>query len=69
MLISGRVPVQSLDGHPGSFWQKLAALLPIRDVPVIYSVLGICRVSHYPVLLELGKVISPSKFIFFKVKQ
>ena len=39
-----------------------------RDALVIHSVLGICRVSHYSVLLGLGKIISPSKFNFFKVK-
>jgi len=39
-----------------------------RDVPVNHPVLGICRVSHYPVLTGPGKIISPSKFNFFKVK-
>jgi len=27
-----------------------------RDVPVIHSVLGICRVYHYTVLLRLSKI-------------
>ena len=39
-----------------------------RDVPVIHSILGICRVSHHSVLLGPGKIISPSKFNFFKVR-
>jgi len=38
------------------------------DVPVIHSVLGIYRVSHYSVLLGLCKIISLSKFNFLKVK-
>ena len=39
-----------------------------RDVPGNHPVLGICRVSHYLVLLGPGKIIKPSKFNFFKVK-
>ena len=39
-----------------------------RDVPVNHPVLGICRVSHYPVLTGTGKIIDPSKFIFFQTK-
>src|SRR6218665_3628958 len=39
-----------------------------RDVPVNHPVLGICRVSHYPVLLGLGKIIYLSKFNFFQSK-
>ena len=49
-------------------WAKLPAwVADIRDVPVIHSVLGVCRISHYSVFV-LGKIISPSKFNFFKVK-
>ena len=33
-----------------------------RDVPVNHPVLGICRVSHYPVLSGPGKIIDPSNF-------
>src|SRR6218665_539858 len=32
-----------------------------RDVPVNHPVLGICRVSHYPILTGPGKIINPSK--------
>jgi len=39
-----------------------------RAVPGIHSALGICRVSKYSVILGLSKIISPSKFHFFKVK-
>jgi len=39
-----------------------------RDVPGNHPVLGICRVSHYPVLPGPGKIMKPSKFNFFKVK-
>ena len=38
------------------------------DVPVNHPVLGICRVSHYPVLPGPGKIINPSKFNFFQSK-
>src|SRR6218665_12463 len=50
---------------PGS---KLPQVIISRDVPVIHSVLGICRASHFSVLLGLCKIISPSKFNAFKVK-
>lgn len=39
-----------------------------RAVPITSSVLGICRVSQYSVMLELGQITSPSKFIFSKQK-
>ena len=39
-----------------------------RDVPVNHPVLGICRVSHYPVLLGPSKIFDPSKFNFFQSK-
>jgi len=39
-----------------------------RDVPVNHPVLGICRVSHYPVLSGPGKIINQSKFNFFQSK-
>jgi len=42
-------------------------MVHLRDVPVNHPVLGICRVSHYPVLPGPGKIIDPSTF-FFKVK-
>ena len=45
---------------------KMTNRVAIRDVPVNNPVLGICRVSHYPVLTGPGKVIDPSIFIFFK---
>ena len=47
---------------------QLLMLIITRDVPVIHSVLGIFGLSHYSVLPGLGKIIRPSKFIFFKVK-
>ena len=49
------------------FFYLLTYLL-IRDVPVNHPVLGICRVSHYPVLPEPGRIIDPSNFIFFQSK-
>jgi len=42
--------------------------IAVRDVPVNHPVLGICRVSHYPVLPGPGKIIDPSKFISFQSK-
>jgi len=41
------------------FWPNFT-----KDVPVNHPVLGICRVSHYPVLSGPGKIIDPSKFFF-----
>ena len=38
-----------------------------RDVPVIHSVPGKCRISHYSVLPGTGKIMGPSnkqKFFF-----
>jgi len=45
----------------GSWIDQNKSLLKLKfgwDVPVIHSALGICRVSHYLVLLELGKIMN-----------
>jgi len=59
---------ESLTGFKRSIEDTQVKAQVIRDVPVNHPVLGICRVSHYPVLPGPGKIIDPSKFIFFKVK-
>ena len=55
----------------GSWIDQNKSLLKLKfgwDVPVIHLVLGICGVSHYSILLGPGKIISPIKFNFFKLK-